>query len=81
MYRNSVDAFTRLLDGLDDEGKSVESSEIASISSTMRTLKNVIRHCCVQVLFESGVEYKIEAFGDEADELQLRVRTHPMLAC
>lgn len=78
MYRDSVDAFTRLLDGLDDEGKSLEVSDIASISSTIQTLKNGIRYCSVQVLFESGSEYKIDAFGDEADELHFKARTHPM---
>ena len=78
MYRDSLDALTRLLSGIDDEGKPVELSGVASVSSTVRTLTNGIRRCAVQVLFENGSVYKIEAFGDEADELHLRARSHPM---
>jgi hypothetical protein len=78
MYRDSVDALMRLLSGVDDEGLPMELPDIAAISSTIRTLKNGIRHCCVQVLFESGAQYKIDAFGEEADMLYLKARTHPM---
>ena len=78
MYRDSVDALIRLLSGIDDEGLPLELPEIASISPTIRTLKNGIRHCCVQVIFESGVEYKIDAFGEEADLLYLKAKTHPI---
>ena len=78
MYRDSVDAFSHLLSGLDDEGKWLEDPDIFTINSTIETLKNGIRHCCVQVLFRSGIEYKLDAFGNEADELHLRARTHPM---
>jgi hypothetical protein len=77
MYRNSVDALSHLLKGLDDEGRGLDDPHISNISSTIKTLENGIRHCCVQVLFESGVEYRIDAFGDEADELHLRARMHP----
>jgi hypothetical protein len=77
MYRDSVDALLHLLAGTDDEGNALEPSKIASISSSIRTLKNGIRHCSIQVLFESGCEYKIDAFGDEADELYVRARSHP----
>ena len=78
MYRDSVDALIRLLSGVDDEGLPLELPEIASISPTIRTLKNGIRHCCVQVLFESGVEYKIDAFGEEAELLYITARNHPI---
>jgi hypothetical protein len=78
MYRDSVDALTRLLAGIDDEGRPLEQSDISSVSSTVRTLSNGIRRCIVQVLFKSGSEYKIEAFGEEADELHVRARSHPM---
>jgi hypothetical protein len=78
MYRDSVDALLRLIEGIDDEGTPLESSEIASISSVIGTLSNGIRHCSVQILFENGFEYKIEAFGVEADELYARARNHPM---
>jgi hypothetical protein len=78
MYRNSVDAFSNLLSGLDDEGRKLEDPDISNISSTIKTLKNGIRHCCVQVLFKSGVEYRMDAFGDKADDLHLRARTHLM---
>ena len=77
MYRDGVDALMRLLAGIDDEGHALRSAEIASISSKIKTLTNGIRHCCVQVLFECGAEYKIDAFGEEADELHLKARSHP----
>jgi hypothetical protein len=80
MYRNSVDAFSHLLNGLDDEGRMLEDPDISNISSNTKKLKNGIRHCCVHVLFKSGVEYRIDAFGDEANELHLRARTHPMFS-
>ena len=78
MYRDGVDALIRLLSGMDDEGRPLKSPEIASISSSIHTLKNGIRHCSVQVLFESGIAYKIDAFGDEADLLYLRAKTDPL---
>ena len=78
MYRDSVDALIRLLSGVDDEGLPLELPEIASISPTIRTLKNGIRHCCVQVIFESGVEYKIDAFVEEADLLYINSKTNPI---
>ena len=78
MYRDSVDALMRLLSGFDDRGKPLEPSGVVSVSSAdIRLLRNGIRHCCVQVLFESGAEYRIDAFGYEADELYLMARTHP----
>ena len=80
MYRDSVDALTRLLSGIDDEGRPLETSGIASVTSTVHTLINGIRRCSVQVLFENGSVYKIEAFGDEADELHLRAQSHPMFS-
>jgi hypothetical protein len=80
MYRNSVDAFSHLLNGLDDEGMMLEDQDISNISSAIRNLENGMRHCCVQVLFKSGVEYRIDAFGDKADELHLRARTDPMFS-
>ena len=80
MYRDSVDALYHLLIGTDDEGKSLDDPDISTITSTIETLMNGIRHCCVQVLFQSGIEYKLDAFGDEADELHLRARTHPMFS-
>ncbi len=77
MYRSSVDALTRLLERIDDFGQPMEVSEVTSVSSLIRTLKNGIRHCSIQVQFASGSEYKIEAFGDEADELHVRASGHP----
>lgn len=78
MYRDGVDALIRLLSGLDDEGRPLELPEIASCLSSMHTLTNGIRYCSVQVLLESGVEYRIDAFGDEAEALHLRAKTYPM---
>jgi hypothetical protein len=80
MYRDSVDALTRLLSGIDDKGMPLEQSEVSSVSSTIRTLTNGIRRCIVQVIFGNGSQYKIEAFGEEADELYLRAQSHPMFS-
>jgi hypothetical protein len=39
-------------------------------------LGNGVRHCSVQIKFASGVEYRIEAFGEEADELYHKAKEH-----
>jgi len=72
-----VDALTKLLTDGGGDGEVLESSGISSVSSEIGMLSNGLRHCSVQVKFESGVEYRIEAFGDEADELYRKAREHP----
>ncbi len=76
MFHNSVDALTKLLTSSGGDGQVLESSAISSVSSKISVLSNGVRHCSVQVKFESGVEYRVEAFGDEADELYRKAREH-----
>lgn len=78
MYQDSVDALTRLLSGVDDGGKPIGRSEIASVTSVIVTLSNGIRHCTVQVEFADGKTYRIEAFGEEASALHSNARSHPL---
>jgi hypothetical protein len=70
-----VDALTKLLTNGGD-GQELESSAISSVSSKIAVLGNGVKHCSVQVKFESGIEYRVEAFGDEADELYCKAREH-----
>ncbi|MEW6605305.1 MAG: hypothetical protein AB1351_11550 [Thermoproteota archaeon] len=58
MYRNSVDAFTQLL-----------SPAVNRISVKSGRMQNGIEHCVVQVMLAGGEEYRIEAYGEEAEEL------------
>lgn len=76
MFHNSVDALTKLLTNSGGDGQVLESSGISSVSSKIVILNNGIRHCSVQVKFESGIEYRVEAFGDEADELYRKAKEH-----
>jgi len=73
VFHNSVDALTKLLTNSGD-GQALESSAISSVSSKISVLGNGVKHCSVQVKFESGIEYRVEAFGDEADELYRKAR-------
>ena len=78
MYRDSVDALTCLLSGVDHDGEPLERSEVLSITSTTVIRANGIRQCTVQVVFSNGRAYRIEAFGEEAFELHQNARSHPM---
>jgi hypothetical protein len=69
-----VDALTKLL--TEGEGEVLERSGISSVSPKIRMLGNGVRHCSVQIKFASGVEYRIEAFGEEADELYHKAKEH-----
>ncbi|HEX2014654.1 MAG TPA: hypothetical protein VLA68_05450 [Nitrososphaera sp.] len=75
MYHDSVDALAQLLMN-GQEGGPLEASDVASISSKIGVLKNGISHCSVQVRFENGAEYRIEAFGEEAEELHRMAVEH-----
>jgi hypothetical protein len=63
MYRNSVDALNELLGGRVSEGS------VDSITPTIGLMKNGIIHCIVQVILSGGEEYRIEAYGEEAEQL------------
>ncbi len=69
MYNSSVDAFAQLLMNRGEATSPLEGPELASISSKISILRNGINHCCVEVRLENGMEYRIEAFGVEAEEL------------
>jgi hypothetical protein len=68
MFRSSVDAFLYLLDGREQNDR-VEKHRVASIKADMNHLANGIRCCSVQVLFDDGAGYSIEAYDKEAEEL------------
>lgn len=69
MYRNSVDAFVQLTSARQGSSIATATTVITEISAKIGYLKNGIRHCSVQVAFASGDEYRIEALGEEAEEL------------
>jgi len=66
MYNNSIDAFRQLLASKRD---SAGMLEVSKISSSMRQMTNGIEYCVVQVICTRGEEYRIEAYGQEAQEL------------
>jgi hypothetical protein len=69
MYRNSVDAFVQLTSARQGSSIATATTVITEISAKIGYLKNGIRHCSVQVAFDSGDEYRIEALGEEAEAL------------
>jgi len=77
VYRDSIDALTQLLAHVSGDGEPLEVTDVASISSRLGVLKNGIKHCCVQITFGTGAEYRIEAFGEEAEDLHRKASEHP----
>jgi hypothetical protein len=77
MYRNSVDAFTQLLQTKQD----ASIPGVNNISSTKGCMKNGIVYCVVQVMCNCGEEYRIEAYGEEAEELYRTAREQSELLC
>lgn len=77
MYRNSVDAFRQLLTSK-LEGS---VSGVSQISSSMGRMQNGIMYCVVQVMCNCGEEYRIEAYGGEAEELYRTAREQSALLC
>lgn len=77
MYRNSVDAFTQLLSS--KHTGSVPG--VSEISSTMGRMQNGIVYCVVQVMCSCGEEYRIEAYGEEAEELYRTAREQSAHLC
>jgi hypothetical protein len=63
MYRNSVDALNELLDG------HVSEASVDSITPTIGLMKNGVIYCIVQITLSGGEEYRIEAYGEEAEQL------------
>lgn len=67
MFRSSVDAFLYLLDGREQRSRAVHN--VASIQVDMNHMANGVKRCSVQVMYDDGVGYGIEAYDKEADEL------------
>jgi len=47
---------------------------VIQLSAKMGYMQNGIRYCSVQVTFTDGEEYRVEAYGEEADELYDKAR-------
>jgi len=80
VYRNSVDAFTHLVS---EERESVfrGTTSVAQISAKIGYMQNGIRYCSVQVTFNNGEEYRIDAYGEEADELYSKAKEKSAVSC
>lgn len=75
MYRNSVDALNELLDGR------VSEASVDSITPTIGLMKNGVIYCIVQITLSGGEEYRIEAYGDEAEQLWKEAKKQSSLLC
>jgi hypothetical protein len=64
-FANSIDA---LLHAVRSRG------DMREVHANLRQLRNGVRHCNVQVFCKDGVEFHIEAYGEEADALYQEVR-------
>jgi hypothetical protein len=72
-----VDAFRQLL-----TSKQVGSIlGVNQISSNIGRMQNGIMYCVVQVMCNCGKEYRIEAYGEEAEELYRIAREQSALLC
>lgn len=84
MYRSSVDAMMDVINGttektaeVDQKGKMyVQKSRpddlvhnLRDISIRKSVLKNGIGQCAVQLRCKNGIEYSIQAYGKEAEDL------------
>lgn len=54
---------------------------MSQISSSMARMQNGIMRCVVQVVCNCGEEYRIEAYGEEAEELYRMAREQSELLC
>jgi hypothetical protein len=80
VYRNSVDAFTHLVSE-ERESAFRGMASVARISVKTGFMQNGIRYCSVQVTFNNGEEYRIDAYGEEADELYSKAREKSAVLC
>jgi hypothetical protein len=44
-------------------------------------LQNGIKYCIVQVIFNNSEEYRIDAYGEEADDLYIRAMEKSAVLC
>lgn len=66
--RTPVDMFSELLTGQYEEVKGIPC-RITKLSPEKTYLSNGIQYCFAEVTFANGVQYGIEAYGDEAARL------------
>lgn len=64
MYASAAEALAALLDG-----RVEKKCTITSMSHEVKTLTSGIKYYAVQVTSETGSQYGISAFGEEAEEL------------
>jgi hypothetical protein len=66
--RTVIDAFKDLVEGRIEETAGLPCT-ITRLSERPKGLANGIAYCFAEVSFPNGVQYGIEAFGDEAHQL------------
>jgi hypothetical protein len=57
------------------------AASVIQISAKTGYMQNGIRYCSVQVTFNTGEEYRIEAYGEEADELYSKASEKSAISC
>ena len=67
--KTATDAFRELVTGQLPETRGIPY-RVTQLSDRDARLANGIEYCSVQVTFSSGIQYGIEAFGEEGIELR-----------
>ena len=70
--KTPVDALREVVAGRYEETKGLPWS-ITNLSSDKTFISNGIEYCFAEVSFANGIQYGIEAFGDEAEALRKEV--------
>lgn len=71
MYRGVVEAFEDVVSGK-EEGNIGSICGFIKISKDNVLLGNGMEYCSVEITCSNGIQYGIEAFGEEAGELRRR---------
>ena len=56
-------------------------TNVIQVSAKTGHLPNGIKYCIVQVIFNNSEEYRIDAYGEEADDLYSRAVEKSALLC
>lgn len=74
MFRDSIDAFVSVLNerGTDPSRR----GSVREVSVQMGYLKNGVRYCSVQITCNDGAGYGVDAFGDEAEVLNVVAKSY-----
>jgi hypothetical protein len=80
MFRDSIDAFLYLLDGREQRDHPARRHSVSSIQVDMKLMANGIKRCGIQVMFDDGAGYSIEAYDREADELYKEAKMQARLS-